>query len=233
MPIFVCCSSAAKILSKYCNFHKILTFGGGSCAHPLHQSWLNDWINNTWKTKNFNNCIDFHDGQTTRKPPLELTLTTLALWTPQTNHQNILAALGNRQIFAWNCLTNLQYETLILSSGEYWITSLASFKSKLVSTFWHRLTQDVLEKRPLNRYSIKPVCAFLHCTMTGFTISLALFNRLNSPSVLWRCWLGGMKGIRPVKNWVVGCWHGYLSEARCRLVYGPADATATHYLLLQ
>jgi len=28
--------------------------------------------------------------------------------------------------------------------------------------------------------------------------------------VLWRCWLGGRKGIRPVKNWVVGCWRGYL-----------------------
>jgi len=25
------------------------------------------------------------------------------------------------------------------------------------------------------------------------------------PSVLWCCWLGGRKGIRPVKNWVVGC----------------------------
>ena len=53
------------------------------------------------------------------------------------------------------------------------------------------------------------------------------------PSVLWRCWLGGRKGIRPVKNWVVGCWRGYLSAARCRLAYGPADATATHCLLLQ
>jgi len=30
------------------------------------------------------------------------------------------------------------------------------------------------------------------------------------PSVLWRCWLGGRKGIRPVKNWVVGCWRGCL-----------------------
>jgi len=28
------------------------------------------------------------------------------------------------------------------------------------------------------------------------------------PSVLWRCWLGGRKGIRLV---VVGCWRGYLS----------------------
>ena len=53
------------------------------------------------------------------------------------------------------------------------------------------------------------------------------------PSVLWRCWLGGRKGTRPVKNWAVGCWHGYLSGARCRLAYSPADATATHCLLLQ
>jgi len=53
------------------------------------------------------------------------------------------------------------------------------------------------------------------------------------PSVLWHCWLGGRKGIQPVKNWVAGYWHGYLSGARCRLAYGPADATATHRLLLQ
>ena len=50
----------------------------------------------------------------------------------------------------------------------------------------------------------------------------------------WRCWLGGRKGIQPVKNFgVVRCWLGYLSGARCRLAYGPADATATHCLLLQ
>jgi len=53
------------------------------------------------------------------------------------------------------------------------------------------------------------------------------------PSVLWHCWLGGRKSIRPVKSWVVGCWHGYQSGARCRLAYHPADATATHCLLLQ
>ena len=53
------------------------------------------------------------------------------------------------------------------------------------------------------------------------------------PSVLRCCWLGCRKGIRPVKNWVVRCWRGYLSGARCRLAYGPADATATHCLLLQ
>jgi len=35
------------------------------------------------------------------------------------------------------------------------------------------------------------------------------------------------------KNWAVVCWHGYLPAARCRLAYGPANATATHCLLLQ
>jgi len=43
------------------------------------------------------------------------------------------------------------------------------------------------------------------------------------------CWLGVRKSIRPVKNWVIGCWCGYVSAARCRLfAYRPSDATASH-----
>ena len=45
--------------------------------------------------------------------------------------------------------------------------------------------------------------------------------------------VGRQEGHRACKNWVVGCWHGYLSGARCRLAYGPAEATATHCLWLQ
>ena len=56
---------------------------------------------------------------------------------------------------------------------------------------------------------------------------------LTKPSVLWCCWLGGRKGIRPVENWVVGCWHGNLSVARCKFEYGPDYPIATHCLLLQ
>ena len=54
-------------------------------------------------------------------------------------------------------------------------------------------------------------------------------------SVLWCCWLGSRKGRHPAcKKWVVvGCWYGYLSGVRCRLAYGPADATATRCLFLQ
>ena len=32
------------------------------------------------------------------------------------------------------------------------------------------------------------------------------------PSVLWHRWLGGRKGIRPVKNWAVECWRGICLE---------------------
>ena len=49
------------------------------------------------------------------------------------------------------------------------------------------------------------------------------------PSLLWRCCLGGRKGIWPVKQWAVGYWRSYLSGACCR----HADATATHCLLFQ
>ena len=63
---------------------------------------------------------------------------------------------------------------------------------------------------------------------TVIPIAVQLFT-----SVLWRCWLCGRKGIRPVNNWVVGCWRGYLSGARCRLAYGPADATASCFSKIQ
>ena len=40
--------------------------------------------------------------------------------------------------------------------------------------------------------------------------------------------VGQQEGHPACKNWVVGCWHGYLSGVRCRHACGPADATATH-----
>jgi len=68
------------------------------------------------------------------------------------------------------------------------------------------------------------------CTQHTFWF---LFAKMKSAfSALMLLW-GGREGIWPVKNWVVQCWHGYLTGARCRLAYGSADATATHCLLLQ
>jgi len=43
--------------------------------------------------------------------------------------------------------------------------------------------------------------------------------------------VGRQEGHPACKKRVVGYWRGCLSGARCRLAYGPADATATHCLL--
>ena len=45
-------------------------------------------------------------------------------------------------------------------------------------------------------------------------------------------WVGWHEGHLACKM-SGGCWHGYLSGARCTFAYGPADPTAIHCLLLR
>ena len=63
------------------------------------------------------------------------------------------------------------------------------------------------------------LCWILLCTKSAFSALTLLVGR--------------QEGHPACKNRVVGYWRGNLSGARCRLAYGPADATATHCLLLQ
>jgi len=73
--------------------------------------------------------------------------------------------------------------------------------------------------------------------MTSRTMQLsAVHVRTPLPSVLWHCVVWRHQEEHPAcKNWVMRCWCGYVSGARCRLfAYGPADATAIskpHHLL--
>ena len=56
---------------------------------------------------------------------------------------------------------------------------------------------------------------------------------MKMPSVLWHCWLGVGKSIRPVKSRVMTCWCGCLSVARCKwFAYGLAMPLPPHHLLL-
>ena len=62
-------------------------------------------------------------------------------------------------------------------------------------------------------------CSFVYLCITAILLILQIgytdfTDCVYLPSVLWRCWLVGRKGIRPVKNWVVGFWRGCLSGAR-------------------
>jgi len=56
-------------------------------------------------------------------------------------------------------------------------------------------------------------------------------NHQTAALALYRFVMARASGL--YKNRVVRCCRGYLSGARCRLAYDPADATATHCLLLQ
>jgi len=66
----------------------------------------------------------------------------------------------------------------------------------------------------------------------GEAVSYCLLGECSACSALTLL-VGWQEGRLACKNWVVGCWHGYLSGVSCRLAYGPTDATATHCLLLQ
>ena len=126
-----------------------------------------------------------------------------------------------------NCL----YRIFITLHNDRW----SKYRKHLAGTMWFQspYIYPVSQKQAICKIFMSN---FLRNSRAKIIKNWLTFDRViqkNMPSVLWRCWLGGRKGIRPVKNWVVGCWHGYLSGARCRLAYGPADATATHYLLLQ
>ena len=125
----------------------------------------------------------------------------------------------------WRTLVNYCRTTVKISN---------SLKSKMETAAILKITKKIISKQQFVWYLWNLACWCILVPRTWHKVKFSISDNLTCrPSVLWRCWLGGRKGIRPVKNWVVGCWCGYLSGARCRLAYGPADATATHCLLLQ
>ena len=73
-------------------------------------------------------------------------------------------------------------------------------------SFWYRPTRVVPDQRPLNGRCCCCCVAWRnngHGSIEGFTVSDFMCMcclRPSVPSVLWRCWLGGRKGIRPVKK---------------------------------
>ena len=85
-------------------------------------------------------------------------------------------------------------------------------------------------------YDVASIMIITICQQCLYSVLLLTLFWLLVPSVLWRCWLGGRKGIRLVKNWVVRCWHGYLSGVRCRLAYAqlmPLPLTVSCFSKIQ
>jgi len=63
-------------------------------------------------------------------------------------------------------------------------------------------------------------------TIMGPLHIYAMSDVLQLPSVLWLCWLGDGKGIRPVKRWVLVCWWWWFDWSFARFI-APAVTTTS------
>ena len=111
------------------------------------------------------------------------------------------------------CTYNLPYKTINLKKTPLsWNTlllmNLASFSS--FSSPSSASIALLARISNIKSWSLTPNIA-VENTQLNIYIFVTLPAQYCMPSVLRHCCLGGKKGIRPVKNWVVRCWHGYLS----------------------
>ena len=139
-------------------------------------------------------------------------------------------------------VANYSDRTLLKNLG-HWLGLLTLAKNKpilfremdvkgLIYESYHKGAQELLYVIPFVAKIIESAAKSRVCACFLNRFSLCVNFSAVSALTLLVGWQEG-KGIRPVENRVVGYWRGYLSGARCRLAYGPADATATHCLLLQ
>jgi len=133
-------------------------------------------------------------------------------------------------IFAWtNCYKN-SFILFGLNHFRWCDFVYAWFSCMFVRSSLSRLPES--NKRFVDLKIILVLLAFVDTAHQSFSVMCHIIPVSVLPSVILHCSLGCRKGMRAVNNWVVGCWCGYLSRARCRSCrYGPADATATHCLL--
>jgi len=86
----------------------------------------------------------------------------------------------------------------------------------------HASSKTLLEQNP-------PV--LLTCIMGVKWLCLCIYVSI-LPSVLWHCWLGVRKSIRPVKKWVMRCWHDCLEWGSDDLHMVQLMPLRPHHLLL-
>ena len=104
---------------------------------------------------------------------------------------------------------------------------LAEGNGSLPPGLWLTSPADWLPRTGISSRTLRSVIKY------GLPLPVTSSQLVHSAFSALALLVGRQEGHLACKNWVVGCWHGWLSEARCRLAYSPADATATHCLLLQ
>ena len=129
-------------------------------------------------------------------------------------------------LLSWRQPTQFYKHTLIFQESIMLNTGMKS-------VVWLNLAAS-LQSKVIKIWSVINCCIFI-TTWYDMLCDTICYDSCDTiyhvPSVLWHCWFGIRKSIRPVKNWVMKCWCGYLTGVRCRLfAYGPANATAFHLL---
>ena len=107
---------------------------------------------------------------------------------------------------AWICTITVQYSGHALCAVCCWIMWLFTTSSNFISLHSeNHLVHFELFAEPLlsSCHAFLQLLCCIHRHKQHETVhTIQLFTALleNMPSVLWRCWLGGRKGIRPVKK---------------------------------
>jgi len=93
-----------------------------------------------------------------------------------------------------------------LKAHGYLVRQLPSLSSSL----WHQYTVCISWTSQMLK-----LCLFVCCIVVCVSKSMEcdIF-----PSVLWHCWLGDRKGIRPVKNSMLVCWWWWFDWNFARLM---------------
>jgi len=148
-----------------------------------------DRINFTHDNDNNNHftalCLGLAGWARTRQSIHPLTPLLIINHSPSTIIDSVLPV----QLRAWLSLGTTSLQVLFGVS-----LSLKSSTSHSI----HYFTQSLSSFRNTRPYHYNLFCS--RSKIMSFNLSLSF------PSVLWCCWLGGRKSIRPVKNWVVVCW---------------------------
>jgi len=145
-------------------------------------------------------------------------------------NQQCQSTKGNSKPWSYHWALNQTYtyitggnfaKTLVLNYGfDYGMAISGDEKCFVMAYIMHRNSAVGETKTSVSNASIYDLVYSVVICCSSHVVLLH--------SVFWHCWLGIRKSIWPVKNWVMMCWHGYLTGARCKwFAYGPADATAT------
>jgi len=88
--------------------------------------------------------------------------------------------------------------------AEYCLTGIVTLYWRLLFSGWYDYTDQCVGMHDSVWQTAGSACEVTsrreNSKVVYFSCAVVKFL----PWVLWRCWLGGRKGIRPVKNWVVG-----------------------------